>query len=85
MIMPCFKVAKLEAMKEEELLSIDGDIWCQIMYQHDQWIIEDLRASLQDKVIMSHIEIIVNHCYFSHIIVRCSVGLKDTNHLRVTT
>ncbi|XP_054283352.1 uncharacterized protein LOC129000413 [Macrosteles quadrilineatus] len=43
------QVAKLEAMKEEELLSIDGDIWCQIMYQHDQWIIEDLRASLQDK------------------------------------
>lgn len=43
------QLSRLEATKEEELLCIDGDIWCQIMYQQDQFVLDDLRVSLQEK------------------------------------
>ncbi|XP_046675747.1 myosin-2 heavy chain-like isoform X2 [Homalodisca vitripennis] len=43
------QIDKLEAQQEEEMMSIDGDVWCQIMYQHDQWIMEDLRNNLVEK------------------------------------
>lgn len=44
------QVDKMEGLREQELLSVDGDTWCQIMYQQDQWILEDLQTSLQEKV-----------------------------------
>lgn len=44
------QVDRMEGLREEELLSVDGATWSQIMYQQDQWILDDLQTSLQEKV-----------------------------------